>query len=144
MSRPAGLGERPNAVSTITAAKSRSRRASLLSVFIVPAHPGHAPRQAAFVAAFRRHVEEIIGADKNIEAARVGCIRVQDFASFILDGGAHTRFSVSRKLRSSVIVLALASRRFRTGRREMDLVSEVVSPPARPFSLPPHSYLVPV
>src|SRR4029077_9394255 len=41
-------------------------------VFVVPADPGHGPRQGVFVAAFRRHIEEIVGADENIEPP---CIR---------------------------------------------------------------------
>ena len=40
-------------------------------VFVVPADPGHGPRQGVFVAAFRRHIEEIVGADQNIEPARI-------------------------------------------------------------------------
>ena len=40
-------------------------------VFIVAAHPCHAPWQRAFVAALRCKIEEVVGADKNVEAARV-------------------------------------------------------------------------
>jgi len=40
-------------------------------VFVVAAHPCHAPWQRAFVAALRRKIEEIVSADQNVEAARV-------------------------------------------------------------------------
>src|SRR5438046_2318634 len=41
-------------------------------VFVVMAHPRHAVLQPVLVAALRRHVEEVIRADQDVEAARIG------------------------------------------------------------------------
>jgi hypothetical protein len=60
----------------------RLRLGRRLGVFVtvVVANPGHGVREAAFVAAFGSHVEEVVGAEKNVQAAGVGGIGMEDFA----------------------------------------------------------------
>ncbi len=61
-------------------AATRSGRGLGVVVAVVVADPGHAPCEAGFVAAFGGHVEEIVGAEKNVQAACVGGVGVEDFA----------------------------------------------------------------
>jgi hypothetical protein len=49
----------------------------------VVANPGHGVREGGFVAAFGSHVEEVVGPEKNIQAAGVGGVGVEDFAGGI-------------------------------------------------------------
>ena len=49
-------------------------------VAVVVTNPGHAVREGSFVAAFGSHVQEVVGAEKNVRAAGVGGVGVEAFA----------------------------------------------------------------
>jgi hypothetical protein len=71
------------AVASFSAGRLRLGRRSGVFVTVVVANPGHGVREGGFVAAFGSHVEEVVGAEKNIQTAGVGGVGVEDFAGGI-------------------------------------------------------------
>jgi hypothetical protein len=57
----------------------------LVAVFVavVMADPGHGARESGFVAAFGGHIDEVVRAQEDVEAAGVGGVGVEDFAGFV-------------------------------------------------------------
>src|SRR6185369_997463 len=82
-------------------------RKESMGVAVMMADPGHRVGQPVFVAPFRREVQEVVGADQDVEAAGVGGVGVEDFAGFILIENASARGLLARKLHYLVVVIDL-------------------------------------
>src|SRR5690348_9034650 len=53
-------------------------------IFVVAANPGHRPRQRILITALWCHVEDVVGADEDVETAGIGGVGVEDFAALVL------------------------------------------------------------
>src|SRR5437868_4615852 len=110
-------------------------------VLIVMTHPGHAVRQSFLVAAARRDVEKIVGAEEDVEPAPVGGVSVEDLSGIVLleDAGARAFFAEER-LRGVVVGDGPLCRLFLA---EGDAVIEVEIAVVRgdPLELPSHALL---
>src|SRR3984893_10081826 len=105
--------------------RSRIDRGAVVAV--VMAHPGHRPRQTFLVAALRRQVEHVIGADQHIEAAAVARIGVEDFAVLVLIEHAGAGALFARKRGHFIVVHGLAAGLFLGRRRDVIVEVEVVA-----------------
>src|SRR5260370_37858307 len=77
-------------------------------VAIVVADPGHGLREAGFVAAFGREVEEVVGAEEHVQAASVGRVGVEDFAGFVFVENAEAGIFFAQGLALDIVVFAVA------------------------------------
>src|SRR5215831_17086917 len=124
-----------------SAAATRTRRLRLRFVFVVTSHPGHAPGQSVFIAALRRHVEKIIGAEQDVEAAGIGGIGVKHRAA-VLDEGAQSRQLRTVHLHSGVVVGHGLGIDVVLTERHAEVAVEIGAVGRHPLELPAHALLV--
>ena len=108
--------------SRVTLGLRRSSR-----ILVVPPHPIH---DFSLVAAFRREVEKVVGAEQQIAAARVGRVGMKHFAILILIKDAEARQLVGQVLLvfdRGIIVVDLALHEFRLRERHVTVIIEVAA-----------------
>src|SRR5262245_15721799 len=106
------------------------------------ANPGHRPRQSVLVAALGREIEEMIGADQDVETATIGGIGVKDFAHGALVEHAGARPLLAREaLDELVVVKDLAAGLLLCGERDLIVGIEIAAERRHPFEVPAHATL---
>src|SRR5579859_2675044 len=111
------------------------------SVFVVVFHPSHAERETFFVAPFRSEIEEVVSADKNVQAARVGGIRMEDVPRFIFVEGAEAGafFEVERNRAEVIVRLFFVDVLLGEGNFVIEI--EIGSVRRDPIEFPAHAFL---
>src|SRR5215471_4000863 len=106
------------------------------------ANPGHRPRQSILIAALGREIEEMIGADQDVETAAIGRIGVKDFAGGVLVEHAGARPLLAREaFNEFVIVKHLAAGLLLRGERDLIIGIEIAAERRRPVEAPAHPAL---
>src|SRR6185437_3374170 len=134
----------------LIAARSRGLRLAILRlridrgvvVAVVVPHPGHRPGEAAFIAPLWGEIEEIVGADQDIEAAAVGRIGVKHLAGVALAEHAGAGALLARKVFDYlVIVQHLAAGLFFRRKGDLIIGIEIAAERRHPFEAPAHALL---
>src|SRR5260221_2351235 len=102
--------------------------------------PGHSVFEGGFVAALGSHVQEVVGAEQDIEAAAVARVGVKDFAGgnvFVEDAKAGGFFT--RKFHQVVVVIHFAVDAIFRRERDVVVKIETVGVGGDPRKAPTHA-----
>src|ERR1700723_2016434 len=112
-----------------------------LIVTIVVPNPAHGVGQAILVAPLGRHVQKIVNAEHNVEAAGVGGIGMEDGAGRVFRKHARSRSFIRWKFGSLVVVINLATGFFSRRERNVIIVVEIAAERGYPLEFPAHAFL---
>src|SRR5207245_5721242 len=94
-----------------------------------------------FVATLWSEVEEVVGAEENIQAAAIGRIGMEDFSNCVLVKNAEAGSFFAGKFSLTVVVVDLAFGHFVFSKRNVIVVVEVVAVGGDPLEVPAHALL---
>src|ERR1700674_1712694 len=108
---------------------------------IVVPDPCHGVGQATLIATLGHEVEEVVGADHDVEAPRVSRVGVKDGAGIVAVEHAGARPFVAREIRPLEVVYHFALRLLLRRKRDVIVAIEVVAIRRHPLEAPTHALL---
>src|SRR6478736_1398420 len=100
------------------------------------ANPGHGELQSIFIAAFRRHIKEVVNTEQDVQSASVCRVSMKDVALTVFVKHAQSGRFIAGKVLHLIVVEHAVLRHFLWGKGNVEIAIETVLKRRDPLEVP--------